>query len=204
MRMSEQKRRLVSTLPNGQLRVEIDRVVKQADGSTRRIRLRRALPRSTSANEAETIARRMEHELIVKGSALKGAEDWPQYVAGLSAEPKSWLYVTIKNIQQRSKRRGLTCSLTIGQLREIMLRSRGRCELTGLRFSAENDTGARCRPYFHSLDRIDASKGYTLDNVRVVCHAVNIAMNAWGEETFAELARGFVFNRYSAFNVGSN
>lgn len=32
----------------------------------------------------------------------------------------------------------------------------------------------------------------------------NIAMNNWGEEVFAEMARGFVFNRYSALYAASD
>jgi hypothetical protein len=96
------------------------------------------------------------------------------------------------------------CTLNVDQLRQVLLRSGGRCEVTGLRFTHEREEGARVRPFFHSFDRIDSRGGYTIDNVRAVCHCVNIAMNNWGEEVFAEMARGFVFNRYSALYAASD
>jgi hypothetical protein len=189
---------LVSITKGGRLRIEVDRYVRNDDGSSRRVRFRRLMPANTSRVEAEALAAKMTHEMCVKSALVKTADGWDNYIAGLSIAPKSWLYATMKNMEQRAKIRGIECSLSIQQLRDVLLRSRGRCELTGLRFTREWVGGARTRPYFHSVDRIDSAKGYTLDNVRVVCFAANIAMNAWGEEVFAELARGLVFNRYSA------
>lgn len=40
------------------------------------------------------------------------------------------------------------------------------------------------RPDAASIDRIDSSKGYTFDNIRIVCLAVNLSLNAWGEAAF--------------------
>ena len=39
-----------------------------------------------------------------------------------------------------------------------------------------------------SLDRIDSSKGYTVENCRLVCTAVNLAMNEWGEDVLERIA----------------
>lgn len=66
---------------------------------------------------------------------------------------------------------------------------RGRCPITGFAF----DLSARYRkrsdmsrnPYAPSLDRLDNSKGYTDDNVIVVCSQVNMMR---GEMSYAELA----------------
>lgn len=60
------------------------------------------------------------------------------------------------------------------------------CILTGLSFQFETDH--RLRLYAPSLDRIDCSKGYTKDNVRIVTLAINIAMNDFGLEFFDRLA----------------
>lgn len=35
-----------------------------------------------------------------------------------------------------------------------------------------------------SIDRIDTTRGYTPDNVRLVCAAVNLALNQFGEGIF--------------------
>ena len=70
---------------------------------------------------------------------------------------------------------------------ELRLRiDKGICEVSGL-------------PIFHhtgkvewdsiSIDRIDSTKGYVYSNVRVVCYAVNVALNNWGLEQFLKVAR---------------
>ena len=41
-----------------------------------------------------------------------------------------------------------------------------------------------------TIDRIDSSKGYTMDNCRVVCLAVNTALSTWGLDEFLPIARG--------------
>jgi hypothetical protein len=65
----------------------------------------------------------------------------------------------------------------------------GRCALTGLPFDLrEIGTGRARRPFAPSLDRIDGEGGYTKDNVRLVCQAVNFALNRFGEDVFYEIA----------------
>jgi hypothetical protein len=189
--------RLVRKLPSGRFQIEIDRRV-----GGKRTRVRRVLPDGTTEAQAQSIANRMDHEVTVKASAVAPADGWDAYVDGLSAGKGGWLYVTVQNMRHRSKTMGLECTLSVEQLREVLRRSRGRCAITGLRFTTEKESGQRTRPFFHSIDRIACREGYTVDNVRAVCHATNIAMNTWGEAIFAELARGFVFNRYSAFYAG--
>ena len=69
----------------------------------------------------------------------------------------------------------------------------GRCALTGLPFDLRIiGTGKTRRPFAPSLDRIDSTGGYTRDNVRLVCQAVNFALNAYGEDTFREIAAATV------------
>jgi len=48
------------------------------------------------------------------------------------------------------------------------------------------------RPNSPSLDRIDPTRGYTMDNVRVVCLAANTAMGNWGEAAFMPIAQAWV------------
>lgn len=68
--------------------------------------------------------------------------------------------------------------------------NKGRCALTGLPFHLlEVGSGKARRPFAPSIDRIDSSSGYTRDNVRLVCQAVNFALNAYGEDTFLEIAK---------------
>jgi hypothetical protein len=66
----------------------------------------------------------------------------------------------------------------------------GRCALSGLHFDLR-EVGSRKarRPFAPSLDRIDSTGGYTRDNVRLVCQAVNFALNAFGEDVFRDIAK---------------
>jgi hypothetical protein len=69
------------------------------------------------------------------------------------------------------------------------------CALTGIAFDtvkAEGRTRHHKRPYAPSIDRIDNSIGYTDSNVRIVCVAVNLAMNTWGEEVLFRIAANLV------------
>lgn len=68
----------------------------------------------------------------------------------------------------------------------------GRCEITGLPFTLHKPEGYRRRPYAPSVDRIDASKPYQDDNVRVVCVCVNYALNEWGEKVLRQMALGYL------------
>jgi hypothetical protein len=68
-------------------------------------------------------------------------------------------------------------------------RAGGRCELTGLLFKLTVMKGRSKRPWAPSVDRIDCTKGYTAENCRLVCTAVNLAMNEWGEDTLRRIAK---------------
>ena len=82
-----------------------------------------------------------------------------------------------------SRARGRTPDepLTDADLVMIWERSEGRCAVSGLEFSSAAVGMGRTRhPFMPSLDQIEPGKGYTAENVRLVCVAANFAMNAWG------------------------
>lgn len=79
-------------------------------------------------------------------------------------------------------------------LNKLLLRSGGKCMLTGIPFSSEKLSGRR-RPWLPSLDRIDSSKGYIDGNMRLVCSAVNIALNDWGDEVFWRIVESAIAHR---------
>lgn len=71
----------------------------------------------------------------------------------------------------------------------LVIRSEGRCMVSGIPFDKRrNDTGIH-RPFAPSLDRIDSALGYTANNVRLVCMIVNMALNDWGIEPLLRMAR---------------
>jgi hypothetical protein len=85
----------------------------------------------------------------------------------------------IATTRTRAKKRGLEFDLHlyVDQLQARI--DAGKCELTGQRF----DLSPGRKFNSPSLDRIDPSKGYTFDNVRIVLNVINVALGDWGEET---------------------
>jgi hypothetical protein len=79
--------------------------------------------------------------------------------------------------------------LTQPELESVMIRSKGRCELSGIPFSGEVMTGWQNRPFIPSLDRIKAQEPYAFANVRLVCWFVNRARGDWGDDVFWKLMR---------------
>lgn len=59
-----------------------------------------------------------------------------------------------------------------------------KCEITGKEF-----TWGSLEPTSLSIDRINPTKGYTTDNIRLVCWWINAAMGTWGIEKLKELIK---------------
>jgi hypothetical protein len=74
---------------------------------------------------------------------------------------------------------------------EILFQTQdGRCAVTGIPFHMQRFPDAFVKyPFAPSIDRILCSGGYTAEDTRLVCAAVNFGMGQWGEELFLTLAR---------------
>lgn len=107
-------------------------------------------------------------------------ESWVREVESAVRGPRGWIY----KHWNKTLRRRPNSTLTLEDLKQVALRSGGTCEVSGLRFVIVSDL----HPFQPSLDRIDNTRGYTLDNVRLVCLVVNYCMNRWGDKIFSQLA----------------
>lgn len=95
--------------------------------------------------------------------------------------------------ERNSRQRGIDFNLSDFELITLARRSQGRCELTGIRFElVETNRKWDRQPWAASIDRIDCAKGYAFDNCRLVCAAVNVALNSWGETVLERIAEGLV------------
>ena len=90
--------------------------------------------------------------------------------------------------KKRARNSNMDHTLTEEEFMILFERSNGKCALSGLSFSGGKTDSMRVRPYFPSLDRINSEKGYTVDNVRFVCAAVNIALSDFGEDILRNIA----------------
>jgi len=86
-------------------------------------------------------------------------------------------------------RKGAPYLLTYYDLIEMMVRSQGRCEISGIQFSDEQIPGCSRRPFIPSIDRIKPKEPYIFDNCRLVCWAVNRALGEWGDEVFWRIVK---------------
>lgn len=86
--------------------------------------------------------------------------------------------------------RGLDFALGYDWLNPRLMR--GVCEVTGLSLSMTYDGRAHRNPLVPSVDRIDCGKGYTEDNVRLVCGWLNYARQDWPDEVVRSVARGLL------------
>lgn len=94
-----------------------------------------------------------------------------------------------RNTRRKAPVRALSHDLTSEQIKLLWLRCSGKCEVSGIAFDVSCEDGRhKRRPWAPSLDRVDSAIGYTFSNVRVVCVAVNLAMNQWGVDVLYKIA----------------
>lgn len=95
------------------------------------------------------------------------------------------LVLTRARQNAKARRGGIEFSLSREDVHRMLNEAGWRCAVTGALFSLEVINGRR--PLAPSIDRIDSSLGYTRQNCRIVCAAVNYAMNVWGEDVLWRL-----------------
>lgn len=140
---------------------------------------------AAGADQASEIAERGR-------TMLAEGEDWIAVRAWMRGETdhpingedfdRMWV-VTLeaaRTAKKRAAKRGMEYTLAHDDLRRMY--DAGACAISGVAFSTWKPASAFRSPWVPSLDRIDPSKGYTPDNTRLVCAAVNLAMNEWGED----------------------
>lgn len=104
-------------------------------------------------------------------------------------------YNMLCSAASRAAKQEMPFTLDLEFLIELYHNQAGQCALTGLSMNLDSPKIGRSRPFVPSLDRIDSTKGYTKDNVRLVCWAVNVALSQWGESQFNTICRAYIRRR---------
>ncbi len=104
----------------------------------------------------------------------------------------SWLRDMYQRAKDRAKKRGREFKLTFDELVCMAHSTQGFCSVSGLAFSWDRPNSCNAPPFAPSLDRIDASLGYTILNCRLVCYSVNVSLSDWGSDVLVEMCRGVV------------
>ena len=94
----------------------------------------------------------------------------------------------------RSKKFNLDFDLIIERIEFALII--GKCERTGLSFDLSIHDKYNSNPFAPSIDRKDAFKGYTNDNIQIVCNAYNIGKSQMTDIEFVAFCEKVVeFNR---------
>ncbi len=102
-----------------------------------------------------------------QNDARKSPEGKASYQRRASSNPS---FILSFNLYRALKRRPSTNPVTHAELMQIYKDQRGLCALSGLKMTWMK---GKITLTSLSIDRIDSSKGYERDNVRLVCHGVN-------------------------------
>lgn len=84
-----------------------------------------------------------------------------------------FLSQTLYNAKTRASKKGFEFSLSYDFLLNLLDKSDNKCAVTGLEMNFDCHNRKKANPFKCSIDRVDSAKGYTEDNVRLVCWAVN-------------------------------
>ncbi len=128
-----------------------------------------------------------------QAQALAGA--WKALIAANAVSKErspilNHIRVMLSNARTRARRMGAPMLLGSEDVTAMLVAQGFRCAVSGLPFDlVSKPVGAYYSPWRPSLDRIDRSLGYTVNNVRVVSIIANWAMGEWGEDHLIRLAK---------------
>ena len=94
----------------------------------------------------------------------------------------------------RAKDNGYEFNLSPEFLQELFDKTDGVCQQTGIPFDMALGTKKNRNPLRPSVDRIDSSKGYTQDNVRLVLTIVNIAKSDFPDDVVNTVVEAWANN----------
>ena len=97
-----------------------------------------------------------------------------------SASAETYLRYKHSRTKSRAKDKGFDFDLSLEDLKNLYKLQDGFCALSGLPMTHSQESPDYCI----SIDRIDNDKGYTKDNVKLVCFRANVMRNELTLEMF--------------------
>lgn len=155
-------------------------------------------PRNTMSTY-RALYRRFKDQWIIE--LRKQNRSWAKQNAHTSKDRRrSWAQRNLAKfllIQMRRrcvhKNRNWECTITAEQLAELL--EPMVCSVTGISLEMYTDDHASLKnPWAPSVDRIDCNKGYTPDNVRVVCWLYNHMRGDYSDADVLKVAKAMVEN----------
>jgi len=87
---------------------------------------------------------------------------------------EGWAKSLLARAKKRAKAKSIEFDLDLDFILWLLREQDYKCAITDVDVSFDNEFEGRIDQYRGSLDRIDSEKGYTKDNVQIVCAQVNL------------------------------
>ena len=104
----------------------------------------------------------------------------------ISRTVNSYLKHLIVQSKSVRKKQGYDYKITVDDLLEIYDKQNGRCAITG-EFMFWKKNAVEMRDINMSIDRKDNNKGYTKDNIQLVCYRINMLRGGMDLDRFKEI-----------------
>ena len=88
------------------------------------------------------------------------------------------------HIKTSAKKRGYLFEITPKDIYDLWIRQDKKCKLSGIPVTYQKRYDLKDTA---SVDRIDSSKGYTLENIQIVHKDINMMKNTYSQEYFIEM-----------------
>lgn len=125
------------------------------------------------------VKKKKGHDYYIKNyekhRALRNSDEFKEKLRLQRSTPEGWAKYSVYNCRARAKFKNLEFDLTIADLVKILPE---RCPVLGMPLVlGATGSSYKDRPDSPSVDRLDNSKGYTKDNVRVISLRANLIKN---------------------------
>jgi hypothetical protein len=99
----------------------------------------------------------------------------------------------IYSVKHRAKKQKLSYDLDVNFIIDLYKKQNGKCIKTNISFITNNCLRSEGKgPWAASVDRIDPNKGYTKDNVQLVCLMYNLCKCMWTDDEVKQFAKALL------------
>jgi len=118
--------------------------------------------------------------------------DYAAYKARVAQDLSRSLNESVTYARRRARDSDLAFDITVDDLIELWRKTDGRCVMSNKLMSLETGTVKNRNMMKVSIDRKDNDKGYTKDNIQLVCYRYNAGKNASTDEETLEFWRSVI------------
>lgn len=100
----------------------------------------------------------------------------------------------LKNkLKHKEKYKSFLFEITKNDVLSLYEKQNGKCAISGIKMTHFTNEGRIL--YNLSVDRIDSDKGYTIDNIQLLCTIINTMKSTLSNEEFVEICKLIVDNQ---------